>query len=124
MGGRGSSSGISKKGNAYGTQYHTLFQDGDVKYITKNGRQSEPLMETMTKGRIYATVNGNEVKAVTFFDDDNKRNVLLEKDENTGTWHAHRGYYHNEYGNNAHDNLTPRENAILDNIIKKWNNHK
>ena len=52
MGGRGSSSGISKKGNAYGTQYHTLFQDGDVKYITKNGRQSEPLMETMTKGRI------------------------------------------------------------------------
>ena len=124
MGGRGASSGMSAQGNAYGTQYHTLYQDGDVKYITKNARESEPLMETMTKGRIYATIKGNEVKAVTFFDDDNKRNVLLEKDKKTGDWHAHRGYFHNEYGGKAHDDLTPRENAILDDIIKKWNNRK
>lgn len=56
MGGRGASSGISVKGKKYGSQYRTLLTVGNVKFIKKNDRQSEPLMETMTKGRVYATV--------------------------------------------------------------------
>lgn len=54
MGGRGMSSGISEKGNAYGSQYSTLYQSGNIKYVTKSTRDSEPLMETMTEGRVYA----------------------------------------------------------------------
>ena len=50
MGGRGASSGISDKGNPYESQYRTLYQEGNIKFIKKNSRDSEPLMETMTKG--------------------------------------------------------------------------
>lgn len=36
MGGRGASSGVSKDGNRYGSQYHALLVDGNVKFVTKN----------------------------------------------------------------------------------------
>lgn len=67
MGGKGASSGMSDKGNAYGSQYQTLYQSGNTKYVSKNSRLSEDLLETMTNGRVYATVNGNEVQRITFF---------------------------------------------------------
>lgn len=44
MGGRGASSGISKRGDKYGTEYRTLFEDGNIKFIEgainliKNGK--------------------------------------------------------------------------------------
>ena len=58
MGGRGASSGMShyerKDGtvveNPYGSQYHAVMTAGNVKFVSKNSRQSEPLMETMTGG--------------------------------------------------------------------------
>ena len=49
MGGRGASSGISDYGNKYGSQYRTLYQDGNIKFVQKNSRTSETLMETMTQ---------------------------------------------------------------------------
>ena len=53
MGGRGASSGFSvdKNGNprnTYGSQYKTIFQDGNIKFVKKNQRTSETLMETVT----------------------------------------------------------------------------
>lgn len=35
MGGRGASSGVSVKGNKYGSQYRTIFQDGNIKFVSK-----------------------------------------------------------------------------------------
>ena len=67
------SSGISEKGNAYGSQYSTLYQSGNIKYVTKSTRDSEPLMETMTEGRVYAVVGGDEVISVIYFDKNNRR---------------------------------------------------
>jgi hypothetical protein len=56
MGGRGASSGISKKRNVYGSQFHAVkdsngkaLVSGNVKFIQSNSRDSESLMETMTK---------------------------------------------------------------------------
>ena len=34
FGGRGASSGISEKGNAYGTQYKTLLEYENIKFVT------------------------------------------------------------------------------------------
>lgn len=128
MGGRGSSSGFSvdKNGNpknAYGTQYSTLFQDGDIKFVVKNSRQSEPLMETMTSGRIYAEVGGNRIIRIVQFGDDNRRNRVIEYDKRTKTWHSHAGYYHGENSKGAHDSISAGDQNLLDNVLALWHNH-
>lgn len=44
MGCMGASSGISKSGNAYGSQYHALMTVGNIKFVSKNSRNNETLM--------------------------------------------------------------------------------
>ena len=74
MGGRGLSSGISASGKKYGTEYETLYQSGNIKFVRYKGKSATAPMETMTKGRIYATVNrNNEIKSITYYDKHNKR---------------------------------------------------
>ncbi len=121
MGGRGASSGRSRHGNEYGTQYKKLFERGAVKFVTKTSRQSEPLMETMTKGRIYATIGGNNINAITFFDNKNRRAVVLERDKKTDTWHKHYGYEHAERGKN-HETLNDADKEVIAKIKQMWNN--
>ena len=122
MGGRGASSGRSNKGNEYGTQYKTLLKRGAVKFVTKTSRQSEPLMETMTKGRIYATIGGDNVNAITFFDNKNKRAVTLERNKKNDSWHKHYGYEHAEHGTATHESLNAADNEVIAKIKKMWNN--
>ena len=52
MGGRGASSGISKKGKIYGSEYHTILKSGNIKFVKYNEGNTTAPMETMTKGRI------------------------------------------------------------------------
>ena len=50
MGGRGASSGISKAGKVYGTEYNTIYQVENIKFIVQNEKTSiKTPMETMTK---------------------------------------------------------------------------
>ena len=56
MGGRGASSGISDSGKRYGTEYKTIAQFGNVKVVRANDGGAKAPMETMTPGRVYATV--------------------------------------------------------------------
>ena len=57
MGGRGASSGISRSGNKYGTEYSTLYQSGNIKFIKQNGvKNAKTPLETMTDGRVYVSV--------------------------------------------------------------------
>ena len=91
MGGRGAASGMSvdKHGNPknkYGTQYNTLLKVGNIKFVSKVSRQSETLMETMTKGRVYVEVGGKDLLRIVFFDENNKRNHVIERDKRTGEW--------------------------------------
>lgn len=126
MGGRGASSGSSKSGNEYGSQYHALYQSGNIKYVTKNERQSEPLMETMTEGRVYAVVSGNEVTSVIYFDKRNKRSkeIDLKPPAHNGKLpHVHRGYFHNEYDpKEARMELTKKEAKMVERVLKTWDN--
>ena len=128
MGGRGASSGFSfdKNGNPknkYGSQYHTVLQSGDIKFVTKNTRDSETLMETQTPGRVYVEVGGKDLLRVVFFDKDNKRNHVIERDKRTDEWHTHNGYLHSEYGEAHHEPLSDDDKRMLAKIKNLWYNH-
>lgn len=126
MGGRGASSGISSKGKKYGTQYHTILKNGNIKFVSKNERVSETLMETMTKGRVYVSVGGNDLLEITYFDKANKRNktIGLDHEHNKMQPHTHHGYLHNENdGSKGASKLTPEEIKMVERVKKIWYNH-
>lgn len=133
FGGRGSSSGMSANGKPYGTEFHTLFQVDNIKFVVSNSGSSKTPMETMTEGRIYVTVatmkNGEQViNAITFYDDKNKRYKQIDV---TGTRHkidgkselphTHLGYIHDENGTRV---PTAEENVIIEKVLKAWYNHR
>ena len=124
MGGRGASSGISIKGNKYGTQYKTILQSGNIKFVKANSKNSESLLETITKGRIYALVDDkNNIKSIIYFDSENKRNKRIDLDHFHKKMkpHVQRGYYGNEYDLNnkkGASKLTIKEKKMVENIYK------
>lgn len=127
MGGRGASSGISNKGHKYGADYKTIIKSSNIKFVKKTSNQSETLMETMTKGRVYVYVNNkNELASVIYFDKNNKRNKqidLTHKHKNEMP-HTHHGYIHNEKDSKkGASKLTPEERKMVDKIKKIWYNH-
>lgn len=122
MGGRGASSGVSYGGKAYGSQYHKRLERDNIKFISKNTRQSEALMETMTPGRIYVEVGGEDILRVVTFDEDNKRNRVIERDKRSGEWHVHEGYFHAEFGAKRHGQLTDNDRRLLDKVKRLWEN--
>lgn len=126
MGGRGSSSGISKKGNTYGTQYKTLLISENIKFVQKNKRDSETLFETMTKGRVYVTVGGNDLLQIIYYDNQNKRSKTIDLTHFHKEMkpHTHHGYEHNERDSDkGASNLTPEEKRMVDRIKRIWYNH-
>lgn len=128
MGGRGASSGVSDKGKPYGTEYTTLLTSGNIKFVCYNdsGSAKTP-METMTSGRVYVTVNGqNELKSITYYDKHNKRfkqidmsgNAHMIKGKRTLP-HTHKGYTHNEKGDY---NVSDKERKMIDRVKSTWYN--
>lgn len=127
MGGRGSSSGVSDRGNEYGSQYRPLLQSGNILFVTKNTRNSEPLLETMTRGRVYVTVGGEDLLSISYYDNDNKKRKTIELDHiHKGMKpHTHHGYFHNENdGPKKGARLTTEEKRMVDRVEKIWYNHK
>ena len=62
MGGRGSSSGVSVKGKAYGTEYTTLHESGNIKFVRYNdSKSSKTPIETMTNRRVYVTIDNRGI---------------------------------------------------------------
>lgn len=133
MGGRGSSTGISKKEKIYGSQFHTVLDEsgkplvrGNIKFIESNSRDSESLFETMTKGRVYVLVGGKDILKIVYFDKNNKH----VKEINLGHKHAemdphvHHGYYHKENdGPKGATNLNREEKKMLDRVKEVWYNY-
>lgn len=126
MGGRGASSGISISGKKYGTEYRTVYQSRNIKFIKINEGNITPPFETMTKGRVYVTVsNQDKLKSIVYFDNDNKRYKQVDIDHPhriNGVWtqpHTHKGYFHDENGTYV---VSENERKVVDNIIKIWNN--
>ena len=124
MGGRGASSGMSEKGKPYGSEFRTLLKAGNVKFVKQNAalNAKDPL-ETMTKGRIYATINDEgKINAISYYDADGKRvktiNLLHSHEQFKGV-HTHIGYYHDEGGTRA---LTADEKKLVAFVKKVWYN--
>lgn len=126
MGGRGASSGVSVKGKTYGSEYTTVYQSGNIKFVKPNEGATTPPMETMTKNRVYVTVDkkGNP-KHVTYYDKENKRvkQIDLYPPHKGMSPHTHHGYEHNESdGPKGASNLTTREKKLIERIRKLWYN--
>ena len=127
MGWRGVLSGTSRADNPYGSQYHSLLTVGSVKFVSKNDRDSETLMETMTRGRVYAHVEGGDLKSIVYFDNENKRSKQIDIDHSYKGErpHTHHGYNHNENDSaKGASKLTPDEQAMVDRVVNIWENRK
>ena len=128
MGGRGASSGCSvdKNGNprnTYGSQYKTIFQDGNIKFVKKNQRTSETLMETVTPGRVYVTIGGNDLLQVIYFDKQKRRNKVIDLNHPHGGEqpHVHHGYTHNENDPpKGATRLTAKEKRMIARVRNLW----
>ena len=126
MGGRGASSGMSDKGKPYGTQYKTLLRSGNINFVQKNNRNSETLFETMTRGRVYVSVGGNDLLQITYYDNQNKRSKTIDLKHYHGAMnpHAHHGYEHNERdGPKGAASLTTEEKRMVARVKRIWYNH-
>lgn len=130
MGGRGASLGVSINGKKYGTEYITIHQSGNVKFIKhKGGGSSKAPLETMTKGRIYAIINKkHKIKCISYYDKNNRRYKQIDLTGNPHTIngkrtlpHTHKGYLHSEKGTR---NLSPKETKMIDRVSKIWENYK
>lgn len=123
MGGRGAASGVSDKGNQYGTQSKTVLSSGNIKFVEKNARDSKTLFETMTRGRVYVTVGGKDLLQVSYYDNQNKRAKTIDlKHFHKGmNPHTHHGYEHNAGdGTKGATKLTPKEKRMVDRVKKIW----
>lgn len=123
MGGRGSSSGMSVKNNPYKSQYRTLHEYGNIKFVSNIGKNYEPLMETKTAGRVYVQVGGKDIVRIVFMGENNKRNKVIEQDKRTKEWHVHHGYLHAENSEKAHDPLSVRDQRYLEKVKRIWHNY-
>lgn len=114
MGGRGASSGISKDGKKYGTEYKSIIKAGNIKFLVpRDNKSAKTPIETMTKGRVYVLVNPkyNQPASITYYDTNSKRNRQIDLN------HVHVGYFHDEYGTR---NLTSKEKRLVDSVMKIW----
>ena len=132
MGGRGARFGKSAKGKPYGTEYKTVLQVGRIKFVRQvddrprgkkalKGQSVKTPMETMTKGRIYVTLDSSgKPNSITFY-----RNGKRTRQIDLGHWHegmkphTHRGYEHDEKGTRP---LTKHEQKIVDEVYRAWHN--
>ena len=99
---------------------------GNIKFVRYNGGNAKSPMETMTKGRIYGTVNKQGVlKSLTFYDSVNKRNKQIDLEgvphKLNGVLtlpHVHYGYNHEEYRG------TQADIKIVEKAVNSWYNRK
>lgn len=126
MGGRGASSGTSKAGNPYGSQYHAVLTVGNIKFIEKNSKSSETLMETMTAGRVYVVVDRDRPKSIVYFDVENKRSKQIDLADHKGlNPHIHHGYLHNENSPNGQPTrLSTEQSRMVDRVLAQWEEYK
>lgn len=128
MGGRGASSGMSDSGKPYGSEYKSLLTVGNIKFVKRNDGNTTAPLETMTKGRVYVTINENGMpKFISYYDTQNKRTktIDLDKPHKGMSPHVHHGYEHNENdGPKGATGLSTKERKMVDFVLETWYNRK
>ena len=126
MGGRGASSGVSVKGKPYGSEYKSVLKNGNIKFVKANEGSATAPLETMTRGRVYVTVNSDDkLKFITYYDDQNKRvkQIDLDKPHDGVLPHTHHGYEHSENDSaKKFAYLTPEEKKMVARVMRIWYN--
>lgn len=77
----------------------------------------------MTKGRVYVTVGGKELKSIVYFDKNNKRykRIDLSHEHDHTRPHVHHGYFHNENdGRKGYTKLSRKERKMIDRVYAAW----
>lgn len=130
MGGRGASMGTSKRGNKYGSQYKTVLQSGNIKFVEPRPGATESLLETMTRGRVYVLVGDKGLKNITYFDNNLKKTKRIDLDHSHKGLkpHVQHGYYSNEIDvktgvKKGATKLTTKEQKMVDRVNKLWDNY-
>lgn len=123
--------GSSKSHKApYGTEFETVYEYENIKFVrVKSGSVTAP-QYTMTKGRVYATLNKkNEIKHITFNDNDNDRSKQIDVKGHTHPingkkleLHVHTGFNHDDGGEPREANA--EEIAFVDKVRKIWDTVK
>ena len=132
MGGRGASSGLALyrdrtgKFVEYGTEYKTVFQIENIKFVQmRNPNDSVRVPEeTRTKGRIYVTIGKRgEIKCVTRYDKDGRKCLQID------LTHAHMSggvriqpHSHDTYNHAEGRSLNKTEECLLKHILNTWRN--
>ncbi|NPD30540.1 hypothetical protein HLV37_01410 [Eggerthellaceae bacterium zg-1084] len=116
---------MSDKGRPYKSQFFSVYQSGNVKFIMRRNENEEEPMETMTLGRVYVLVDkhSSAVKSIYYFDENGKRTkqIDLGHAHNGVKPHAHRGYNHQEYDRHEKRlNLSNKERKMVDRALKTW----
>ncbi len=117
---------MSDKGKKYGTEYKTLAQFGNVKVVKYVEGNTKAPLETMTRGRVYATLDAdNDIKYITLHDSENERNLTIEvkgpEHHGLKTPHVHVGYEHDEYGTRP---PIEKELKLIDKILHLWDKRR
>lgn len=124
MGGRGASSGISADGKPYGSEYTTILQEKNIKFVVVNSGSNTSPLETMTKGRIYVTVDKTKgsLKSISFYDAQNMRYKQIDLDHfhkvdgKSLKPHTQEGYFHNGRAYAP----TKTEKNLIDFVYRVW----
>jgi hypothetical protein len=122
MGGRGSSYGISVNGYEYGTEFKTLLEVDNIKFVRYQYSMAATIpRETMSadKNRVYVLVNNkNLLKSITFYDKSGKlrRQIDLSHKHNGHMPHVHIGYEHSDIINP----LTKSDKAYITKVRRIW----
>ncbi len=110
-------------GKLYGREYTTLLKSGNIKFVRYNdGTSAKSPMETMTKGRVYVTVNNQDIPTViSYYSTENKRmkSIDLTHEHYGISPHTHEGYIHDEGGTHRPD---AKEQKMVERVLKLWYN--
>lgn len=122
---------MSDKGKMYGMEFSSLLKTSNVKFVKYNDSKSAKTpQETMTKGRVYVTVNDkDELSSITYYDTGGKRTKsidLLHSHNDIKGNHTHHGYIHSENDSaKGAAKLTTKEKKMVEFVKKTWlNRHR
>ena len=129
--------GTSKAGKRapYGTEFHSVHQSGNIKFVKPNDGATTAPMYTKTKSRIYATLDENdEVKYITLhgktwkamnegYNRSRQIDIKGKKHKIDGDPtipHTHFGYHHDK----GTIKPTKSDQKLMDKVLTEWYNYK